>query len=93
MTKIGGGGTISQHDASTPLTGGPYSLTGGFWAIISSVQTAGLRNCTNIFGSGTNSITLISPDKNLFFAPTPIAETGCALIGACNFEESVKAKF
>lgn len=26
------GGTIGQFDASGPLTGGAYSLTGGFWA-------------------------------------------------------------
>ena len=34
-------GTIGQHDAGGPLTGGNYSLTGGFWALISVVQTAG----------------------------------------------------
>jgi hypothetical protein len=32
-------GTIGQQDASGPLTGGGYSLTGGFWTIISVVQT------------------------------------------------------
>ena len=37
-------GTIGQHDASTPLTGGQYSLTGGFWALINVVQTPGLPN-------------------------------------------------
>ena len=34
-------GTIGQHDAGGPMTGGSYSLTGGFWALISVVQTAG----------------------------------------------------
>ena len=34
-------GTIGQPDASTTMTGGNYSLTGGFWAAISVVQTAG----------------------------------------------------
>ena len=34
-------GTIGQHDAGGPMTGGNYSLTGGFWALISVVQTAG----------------------------------------------------
>ena len=48
-------GTIGQHDASAPLTGGPYSLTGGFWAIISAVQTPGLPNLT-IIHSGNNVI-------------------------------------
>src|SRR5215471_12009475 len=34
-------GTIGQHDAGGPMTGGNFSLTGGFWALISVVQTPG----------------------------------------------------
>ena len=34
-------GTIGQHDAGGPMAGGNYSLTGGFWALISVVQTPG----------------------------------------------------
>ena len=34
-------GTIGQPDASMTMTGGNYSLTGGFWAMVSVVQTAG----------------------------------------------------
>jgi hypothetical protein len=34
-------GTIGQSDAGGPMTGGSYSLTGGFWALISVVQTSG----------------------------------------------------
>jgi hypothetical protein len=37
-------GTIGQQDASTAMTGGSYSLTGGFWSIISVVQTPGTPN-------------------------------------------------
>jgi hypothetical protein len=37
-------GTIGQHDAGGPMTGGNFSLTGGFWSLISVVQTAGLPN-------------------------------------------------
>jgi hypothetical protein len=33
-------GTIGQPDAGGAMTGGNYSLTGGFWSIISIVQTA-----------------------------------------------------
>ncbi len=44
-TRTGGvyavSGTIGQHDAGAPMTGGNYSLTGGFWALISLVQTPG----------------------------------------------------
>lgn len=34
-------GTIGQHDAGGPMTGGNYSLTGGFWSLVSVVQTVG----------------------------------------------------
>ena len=35
-------GTIGQPDASLqPMNGGNYSLTGGFWSLISVVQTPG----------------------------------------------------
>ncbi|MGA2789032.1 MAG: hypothetical protein ABSF60_16050 [Verrucomicrobiota bacterium] len=34
-------GTIGQHDAGGLMTGGNYSLTGGFWSIITVVQTPG----------------------------------------------------
>jgi len=33
-------GTIGQHDAGAPLTGGSFSLTGGFWSL-HVVQTPG----------------------------------------------------
>jgi hypothetical protein len=35
-------GTIGQPDAGVAMTGGNYSLTGGFWSLISVVQTTGL---------------------------------------------------
>jgi len=34
-------GTIGQPDASGALSGGNYSVTGGFWSLISVVQTPG----------------------------------------------------
>ena len=37
-------GTLGQPDASGAMTGGSYSLTGGFWSLIAVVQTAGLPN-------------------------------------------------
>lgn len=33
-------GTVGQPDAGGPMTGGNYSLTGGFWSLF-AVQTAG----------------------------------------------------
>ncbi len=37
-------GTIGQPDASAAMSGANYSITGGFWSLISVVQTAGLPN-------------------------------------------------
>lgn len=34
-------GTIGQPDASGAMSGGQYSVTGGFWAFINVVQTPG----------------------------------------------------
>ena len=34
-------GTIGQPDASGAMSGGNYSVTGGFWALINVVQTPG----------------------------------------------------
>ena len=34
-------GTIGQPDASGALTGGNFSVTGGFWALVNVVQTPG----------------------------------------------------
>ena len=48
-------GTIGQHDASAPMTGGQYSLIGGFWGLISVVQTPGLPKLT-ISHAGNNVI-------------------------------------
>jgi len=46
-------GTIGQYDASSAMTGGNYSLTGGFWSLY-AVQTPGLPNLTIAFiGSGS----------------------------------------
>src|SRR5271170_1045023 len=57
-------GTIGQHDAGGPMTGGSYSLTGGFWALISVVQTAGLPNLTITFSG--NSVIVSWPDTGIY---------------------------
>ena len=73
----GGGGTstggiysvsdaIGQHDAGGPMFGGNYSLTGGFWSLISVVQTAGAPmlsisrsgNSVTVYWQNTGSWTL-----------------------------------
>ena len=58
-------GTIGQHDAGELMTGGSYSLTGGFWALISVVQTPGLPNLT-IALTGLNSVVVSWPDTGSY---------------------------
>jgi hypothetical protein len=43
------------------MTGGNYSLTGGFWSLISVVQTPGVPNLTVTFG-GPNSVSVSWPN-------------------------------
>ena len=58
-------GTIGQHDASGALSGGNYSLTGGFWALISVVQTAGVPNLI-VIPNGPNSVQVLWPNTGTF---------------------------
>jgi hypothetical protein len=53
-------GTIGQHDAGGPLTGGQYSLTGGFWGIIAAIQVPGAPWLT-ITHTETNSVVVSWP--------------------------------
>jgi hypothetical protein len=55
-------GTIGQPDASGAMTGGSYSLTGGFWSLISVVQTAGLPNL--IITQSGNSVIVSWPNTS-----------------------------
>lgn len=48
-------GTLGQHDAGAPMTGGNYSLTGGFLAAFAAVQTPGAPLLT-ITRSGSNIV-------------------------------------
>ena len=54
-------GTIGQPDAGGPMTGGNYSLTGGFWSLISVVQTPGGPNLMVTF-VGPNSVSVSWPN-------------------------------
>jgi hypothetical protein len=53
-------GTIGQADASGAMSGGNYSLTGGFWSLIAVVQTAGLPNLTITYSG--NSVIVSWPN-------------------------------
>ena len=57
-------GAMGQPDAGMPMTGGNYSLTGGFWSLISVVQTAGLPNLA--ISHAGNSVLVSWPNTGLY---------------------------
>src|SRR5258708_2774346 len=58
-------GAIGQPDASGAMSGGNYSVTGGFWSLISVVQTAGSPTLT-VTHSG-NSVKVLWPSSSTGF--------------------------
>ena len=48
-------GTIGQPDAGSAMTGGNYTVTGGFWSLIAAVQTPGAP-LLKITRSGTSAV-------------------------------------
>jgi hypothetical protein len=48
-------GTVGQHDASPAMSSGNYSVTGGFWSLISVEQTPGAP-ILSVLLSGTSVI-------------------------------------
>ena len=75
--KIAGGGgtssggvyavssTIGQPDAHLALTGSSYSVTGGFWSLISVVQSAGVPNLI-IIPASPNSVQVRWPNTGAY---------------------------
>lgn len=53
-------GTLGQHDAGGPMTGGRFSLTGGFWSLFAVVQTPGAPTL-RIFLTTTNAVVVAWP--------------------------------
>jgi hypothetical protein len=57
-------GAIGQPDASGAMSGGQYSVIGGFWSIISVMQTAGLPNL--IITHAGNSVIISWPNTGTY---------------------------
>jgi hypothetical protein len=71
-TSTGGGysitGTIGQHDANPQfMSGGNYSLTGGFWSFLSVVPMPGAPKL-KIFLTATNTAVVSWPSPSIGFA-------------------------
>jgi hypothetical protein len=58
-------GAIGQPDASGTMSGGHFALTGGFWSLISLVQTAGTPNLL-IVPNGLNSVQVLWPNTGSY---------------------------
>jgi len=54
-------GTIGQPDAGPTMSGGNFSLTGGFWSLISVVQTPGAPLLTITRSNNTVTVSWPSP--------------------------------
>jgi hypothetical protein len=55
-------GTIGQPDAGKTFSGGPYSLTGGFWSLMSVAESTGSPPLFVEYS--TNSVTVHWPAQN-----------------------------
>jgi hypothetical protein len=58
-------GAIGQHDTGSPMLGGVYSLTGGFWALY-AIQTPGAPRLT-ILLTPTNTAVVSWPSPSTGF--------------------------
>jgi len=54
-------GAIGQPDAGGPMTGGTFSLTGGFWTLPSVIQTPGAPALSIVPGPGGFAVISWSP--------------------------------
>lgn len=54
-------GTIGQPDSGGPMTGGPFSPTGGFWALPQVVQTEGAPILGIAHGTPGNAVITWTP--------------------------------
>ena len=56
-------GTIGQPDAGPAMSGGSYSLTGGFWSLIAAVPTPGSPTLTVTHSGNTVIVSWPSPSS------------------------------
>jgi len=63
-------GTIGQHDAGGPMTGGGFSLTGGFWSIIAAVQQPGSPVLTITHSGNSVIVSWPSPSSGFVLQQT-----------------------
>ncbi len=63
-------GTVGQVDAGT-MSGGPFTLTGGFWSMVEAVQTPGAPRLNIWCGGGLLKIAWAKPAEGWVLESTP----------------------
>jgi hypothetical protein len=87
-------GAIGQHDAGPAMSGGNFSLTGGFWSLIAVVPTPGLPNLAitlagnSVIVSWPNTGSATLQQNNNLAAPAGWAASGYP-IAASNGTNSI----
>lgn len=96
-------GTIGQPDASGVMSGGNYSVTGGFWALIQVVQTPGaptlyVSHTGNLVTVYWQNVTgwnlrqdgnLVTPIASWPYSSTPMLNTGTNYLNLTNVTGNV----
>lgn len=67
-------GTIGQADAGQ-MSGGNYSLTGGFWSLISLVQTPGAPILNITYSGGNATVSWDLPASGYLLENNPLCST------------------
>ena len=77
-------GTIGQADAGH-LSGGNYTIDGGFWAIIAAVQTPGAPSL-RVVRTTTNTVVIAWPSPSTGFSlqQNPVANNGAGWLSVTN---------
>ena len=70
-------GTIGQPDAG-PMTGGSYSLLGGFWSVVQAVQTSTNGPVLSARLTAPNSVIISWPDSAADFELQQTSDLGAA---------------
>ena len=93
-------GTIGQHDAGGPMTGGQYSVTGGFWALpiaFQSVNTPFLTIIPASPGQAMISWTPATPgfvlQETFSFSPTNWVNSASGTANPITVPASLPTKF
>lgn len=86
-------GTIGQPDAGAPMSGGNFSVTGGFWSLLSVVQTAGAPTLTiSLTGTNTALVSWSSPSAgfNLQVNTNGVASVNWSNVSAIQDNGTIK---